>query len=182
MSGDLGSIDAQGYLRISGRQKDLIIRGGHNIEPGLIEEALLQSPYVALAAAVGKPDAHAGELPIVYVELHPGMQVSTEELLHFASERIPERPAVPKEIFILDKLPLTSVGKPMKHVLQMDAAKRVFEEALQSLTCPWSIDITNTGGSGLHTKLQLQKASEDDRQAADKILSAYSVPYDITVE
>jgi len=103
-------------------------------------------------------------------------------LLHFASERIPERPAVPKEIFILDKLPLTSVGKPMKHVLQMDAAKRVFEEALQSLTCPWSIDITNTGGSGLHTKLQLQKASEDDRQAADKILSAYSVPYEIAVE
>jgi fatty-acyl-CoA synthase len=182
VSGDLGSIDAQGYLRISGRQKDLIIRGGHNIEPGLIEEALLQSPYVALAAAVGKPDAHAGELPIAYVELHPGMQVSSEELLHFASERIPERPAVPKEIFILDKLPLTSVGKPMKHVLQMDAAKRVFEGALQALTCPWRIDITNTGGSGLHTQLQLQKASEDDRQAADKILSAYSVPYDITVE
>jgi len=160
----------------------LFIRGGHNIEPGLIEEALLQSPYVALAAAVGKPDAHAGELPIAYVELHPGMQVSTEELLHFASERIPERPAVPKEIFILDKLPLTSVGKPMKHVLQMDAAKRVFEVALQALTCTWRIDITNTGGSGLHTQLQLQKASEDDRQTADKILSAYSVPYDITVE
>jgi len=50
------------------------------------------------------------------------------------------------------------------------------------LTCPWRIDITNTGGSGLHTQLQLQKASEDDRQAADKILSAYSVPYDITLE
>ena len=179
VSGDLGSIDAQGYLRISGRQKDLIIRGGHNIEPGLIEEALLQSPYVALAAAVGKPDAHAGELPIAYVELHPGMQVSAEELLSFASERIPERPAVPKEIFILDKLPLTSVGKPMKHVLQMDAAKRVFEGALQALSCPWSIDITNTGGSGLHTKLQLGNASEADREAAEKILSAYSVPYDI---
>jgi len=182
VSGDLGSMDAQGYLRISGRQKDLIIRGGHNIEPGQIEEALLQSPYVALAAAVGKPDAHAGELPIAYVELHPGMQVSTAELLSFASERISERPAVPKEIFILDKLPLTSVGKPMKHVLQMDAAKRVFEEALQSLTCSWNLDITNTGGSGLHTKLQLSKASESDRQTADKILSAYSVPYDITVD
>ncbi len=181
VSGDLGSMDAQGYLRISGRQKDLIIRGGHNIEPGLIEEALLQSPYVALAAAVGKPDAHAGELPIAYVELHPGMEVSTEELLRFASERIPERPAVPKEIFILEKLPLTSVGKPMKHVLQMDAAKRVFEDALQSLSCLWSIDITNTGGSGLHTKLQLRKSNDADRQAADKILSAYSVPYDITV-
>ena len=182
VSGDLGSLDADGYLRISGRQKDLIIRGGHNIEPGLIEEALLQSPYVALAAAVGKPDAHAGELPIAYVELHPGMQVSSDELLSFASERIPERPAVPKEIFILDKLPLTSVGKPMKHVLQMDAAKRVFEGALQALTCAWSLDIANTGGSGLHSKLQLRNASEADRQAAEKILSAYSVPYDIAVD
>jgi len=182
VSGDLGSVDADGYLRISGRQKDLIIRGGHNIEPGLIEEALLQSPYVALAAAVGKPDTHAGELPIAYVELHPGMQVSADELLSFASERIPERPAVPKEIFILDKLPLTSVGKPMKHVLQMDAAKRVFESALQTLTCKWSLDISNTGGSGLHSKLQLHKASPADRQAAEQILSSYSVPYDIAVD
>ena len=182
VSGDLGSVDADGYLRISGRQKDLIIRGGHNIEPGLIEEALLQSPYVALAAAVGKPDAHAGELPIAYVELHPGMQVSADELLSFASERIPERPAIPKEIFIIDKLPLTSVGKPMKHVLQMDAAKRVFEGALQTLACKWSLDISNTGGSGLHTKLQLHKASSADRQAAEQILSSYSVPYDIAVD
>lgn len=182
VSGDLGCLDAQGYLRISGRQKDLIIRGGHNIEPGLIEEALLQSPFVALAAAVGKPDTHAGELPIAYVELHPGMQVTAEALLKFASERIPERPAIPKEIFILDKLPLTSVGKPMKHVLQKDAAQREFESALQKLTCSWSIDITHTGGSGLHTKLHLHKASATDRQTAEQILSAYSVPYDIAVD
>lgn len=181
VSGDLGSMDADGYLRISGREKDLIIRGGHNIEPGLIEEALLQSPYVALAAAVGKPDAHAGELPIAYVELHPGLHVSTEELLSFASERIPERPAVPKEIFILDKLPLTSVGKPMKHVLQMDAAKRVFESELQKLKCAWTIDMVNTGGSGLLTKLHLREASQEDRQAAEQILSTFSVPYEITM-
>jgi fatty-acyl-CoA synthase len=70
----------------------------------------------------------------------------------------------------------------MKHVLQMDAAKRVFEGALQTLTCTWSLDITNTGGSGLHSKLQLRNASEADRQAAEKILSAYSVPYDIAVD
>ena len=98
VTGDLGSVDADGYVRISGRQKDIIIRGGHNIEPGIIENALLQSPWVAQAAAIGKPDAHAGELPIAYVELHPGAQVSAEELLRYAAERIPERPAVPKEI------------------------------------------------------------------------------------
>ncbi|MFM9993027.1 MAG: hypothetical protein ACKVOY_16465, partial [Burkholderiaceae bacterium] len=59
---------------------------------------------------------------------------------------------------------------------------RVFEGALQALTCPWRIDITNTGGSGLLTKLQLRKATEADRQAAEQILSAYSVPYEIVVD
>jgi fatty-acyl-CoA synthase len=177
VTGDLGSLDADGYLKISGRQKDLIIRSGHNIEPGLIEEALLHSPWVALAAAVGKPDTHAGELPIAYVELHPCAKVTVDELLRYAAERIPERPAVPKEIVILDKLPLTSVGKPMKHVLQMDAAKRVFEQALKAVPCQWDLDIASTGGSGLTTTLTLRNGSESDRQAAEQILSSYSIPY-----
>ncbi len=177
VTGDLGSLDAEGYLRISGRQKDLIIRSGHNIEPGLIEDALLQSPWVALAAAVGKPDAHAGELPIAYVQLHPGVQVSADELMRYAAEHIPERPAVPKEIVVLDKLPLTSVGKPMKHVLQMDAAKRVFDEALRPLPCAWDLDIANTGGSGLAITLKLQSVDESARNEAERILSAYAIPY-----
>lgn len=181
VTGDLGSLDADGYLRISGRQKDLIIRSGHNIEPGIIEEALLQSPWVALAAAVGKPDAHAGELPIAYVELHPGAQVTADELLRYVAERIPERPAVPKEIVLLDKLPLTSVGKPMKHLLQVDAAKREFEAALRTLPCPWDLEIVNTGGSGLATTLILKDGSESARDAAERILSAYSIPYVIQV-
>ena len=63
-SGDLGRIDADGYLWVTGRSKDLIIRGGHNIEPAVIEEALLAHEAVQFAAAVGKPDAHAGELPV----------------------------------------------------------------------------------------------------------------------
>jgi fatty-acyl-CoA synthase len=136
---------------------------------------------VALAAAVGKPDAHAGELPIAYVELHPGMKVSVEELLRYAAERISERPAVPKEIFILDKLPLTSVGKPMKHVLQKDAAQRVFAEALKALPCQWNLEITNTGGSGMALALTLENAGAEDRMAADKVLSAYAIPYEISL-
>ena len=71
-SGDLGRIDADGYLWITGRVKDVIIRGGHNIDPSVIEETLLKHPDVLLAAAVGKPDAHAGELPVAYVQLVAG--------------------------------------------------------------------------------------------------------------
>lgn len=177
VTGDLGSVDENGYIRISGRQKDLIIRGGHNIEPGVIENALMSSPWVAIAAAVGKPDAHAGELPIAYVELHPGAVVSTEELLRYAADRIPERPAVPKEIIILDKLPLTSVGKPIKHLLQLDAARRVFRSVLQCVPGKWELDVVNTGGSGLATTLTLKGRTPGARQQAEDILSAYAIPY-----
>jgi fatty-acyl-CoA synthase len=177
VTGDLGSLDADGYIRISGRQKDLIIRSGHNIEPRLIEDVLLQSPWVAQAAAVGKPDAHAGELPIAYVELHPGAKVTVEELLSYAAERIPERPAVPKEIIVLDKLPLTAVGKPIKHLLQLEAAKRVFNEALQGVPGRWELEVLNTGGSGLRITLTLHNATSPAKQHAESILSSYSTPY-----
>jgi fatty-acyl-CoA synthase len=177
VTGDLGCIDVDGYIRISGRQKDLIIRSGHNIEPRLIEDALLQSPWVAQAAAVGKPDTHAGELPIAYVELHPGAQVTADELLRYAAERIPERPAVPKEIVFLDKLPLTAVGKPIKHLLQVDAARRVFTEALRPVPGEWTLEVVNTGGSGLRTTLRLKGGTAGARAAAEDILSAYSTPY-----
>ena len=179
VTGDLGSIDADGYIRISGRQKDLIIRSGHNIEPRLIEDALLQSPWVAQAAAVGRPDSHAGELPIAYVELHPGARVTAEELLNYAAERIPERPAVPKEIIFLDKLPLTAVGKPIKHLLQVDAARRVFDAALRPVPGTWTLEVVNTGGSGLRTTLRLRGDAPGARQAAEEILSTYSTPYRI---
>ena len=71
-SGDLGRLDADGYLWLTGRVKDVIIRSGHNIDPSVIEETLLKHHEVMLAAAVSKPDAYAGELPIAYVQLVPG--------------------------------------------------------------------------------------------------------------
>src|SRR5258708_40030390 len=76
ITGDLGRIDTDGNLFVTGRSKDIIIRGGHNIDPGLIEDALLQSPEVLLAAAVGKPDAPAGELPGVHVQLVAGPRIT----------------------------------------------------------------------------------------------------------
>jgi len=133
ITGDLGRIDADGNVFVTGRAKDVIIRGGHNIDPGPIEEALLQCPDVLYAAAVGKPDAYAGELPVAYVQLAPGARVTAEELIAFVARRISERPAVPKEIFILDKLPLTTVGKPLKTDLRQDAAERAFRAAISSI-------------------------------------------------
>ncbi len=71
-TGDLGRLDADGYLFITGRAKDLIIRGGHNIDPAEIEEALARHEAVAMVGAIGQPDAFAGELPCAYVELVKG--------------------------------------------------------------------------------------------------------------
>ncbi len=132
-SGDLGRFDAEGYLWITGRAKDLIIRSGHNIEPGVIENALLKHPEVLLCAAVSKPDAYAGELPIAYVQLVKGAKVSAPELTAFAAEHVPERPAAPKEVIVLDAMPLTDVEKPDKVRLRYDAAERAFTEAFRAV-------------------------------------------------
>lgn len=126
ISGDLGRLDEDGYIFVTGRAKDVIIRGGHNIDPTLIEEPLSQFPDVVLAAAVGKPDAYAGELPVAYVQLAEGSRATPAQLADFLQGRIGERAAFPKEIIILDKLPLTAVGKPLKNELRQDAAERVF--------------------------------------------------------
>jgi fatty-acyl-CoA synthase len=136
ITGDLGRIDSDGYLFVTGRAKDVIIRGGHNIDPSLIEEALAKSPGVLHAAAVGKPDAYAGELPVAYVQLVPGSQASASDLISSVTEHIAERAAIPREIFIVDRIPLTDVGKPIKAALRRDAAERTFRTVLSEAIGP----------------------------------------------
>ncbi|MCP5072980.1 MAG: acyl-CoA synthetase [Rhodobacteraceae bacterium] len=130
-TGDLGRIDADGYLWITGRAKDLIIRGGHNIDPALIEEALAGHADVAFVGAIGQPDAKAGELPCAYVELIEGAATTSEELMAFAKENVPERAAVPKHLEVLAELPKTAVGKIFKPDLRRMAITRVYNAALR---------------------------------------------------
>jgi acyl-CoA synthetase (AMP-forming)/AMP-acid ligase II len=139
-TGDLGRQDADGYFWLTGRAKELIIRGGHNIDPKVIEEALCAHPAVALCAAVGRPDAHAGEVPVAYVQLREGNNATETELLTYAHSHIGERAAHPKAIRLLPALPVTAVGKIFKPTLSMrEVASVVNEEsnalgiALQSL-------------------------------------------------
>ncbi len=129
-TGDLGSIDDAGYLMLCGRAKDLIIRGGHNIDPSMIEDALAQHPAVAMAAAIGQPDRHAGELPVAYVALKSGERPTAAELLAFARTTMPERAAVPVRIEVLSSLPLTAVGKVSKTHLRLLAIEHVMLDAL----------------------------------------------------
>ncbi|MGO8946904.1 MAG: acyl-CoA synthetase [Ktedonobacterales bacterium] len=116
-TGDLGRRDQDGYFWLTGRTKELIIRGGHNIDPQVIEHALYQHPAVLLAAAVGRPDARLGEVPVAYVQLKRRATSSEEELLAFAEAHIGERAAVPKRIHIVTDVPITAVGKIFKPAL-----------------------------------------------------------------
>lgn len=127
-TGDVGFVDEQGRLHISGRSKDLIIRGGHNIDPKVIEDAVAAHPAVQLSAAVGAPDAYAGELPVVFVTLVPGQQVSEQELIDFAASRVDEAPARPRRITVLEHMPMTNVGKIFKPDLRQLATRAVIED------------------------------------------------------
>ena len=129
-TGDLGRIDADSYLWITGRAKDLIIRGGHNIDPAIIEEALLGHDAVAFAGAIGQPDGHAGELPCAYVELVAGANVTVDELMQHCANIITERAAMPKYIEVLSELPKTAVGKVFKPDLRKSAITRIYNAAL----------------------------------------------------
>jgi len=132
-TGDLGWIDDEERLHLSGRSKDLIIRGGHNIDPKTIEDALGTHPAVQICAAVGAPDAYAGELPVLFATLVPGAQATEAELLAYAAGRVDEGPARPKSVTILDTMPMTNVGKLYKPALRLKAAHAVVEAACSAI-------------------------------------------------
>jgi fatty-acyl-CoA synthase len=132
-SGDLGRLDADGYLWLTGRSKDLIIRGGHNIDPIVIEEVLVRHPAVETAAAVGLPDSYAGEVPMAFVQLRPGADATPDELREFCRREIPERAAVPVQVVAIPQMPLTGVGKIFKPALRLEATQRAFAAALAPL-------------------------------------------------
>jgi fatty-acyl-CoA synthase len=174
-SGDLGYVDAQGRIHIAGRLKDLIIRSGHNIDPLMIENAMSAHPAVALAAAVGMPDAYAGELPVCYVALRPGTTASDDELHAHAQRTIGERPAWPKQIYVVDAIPLTTVGKIYKPQLRCDAASRLVTRRLHDeLGLPEAhVEVAEGGRHGLRVSVTLPAASRDSAPVVEQALSGY---------
>ncbi|MEM8742122.1 MAG: acyl-CoA synthetase [Pseudomonadota bacterium] len=177
-TGDLGRIDADGFLWITGRAKDLIIRGGHNIDPAVIEEALLTHPAVAFVGAIGQPDAYAGELPAAYVELVDGGAATPEALMSHAQAKVQERAAQPKHIEILPELPKTPVGKIFKPALRKDAIRRVFDDALSEAELPARVfEVTEDKTRGLVAQISLE--GEVDRDALSQVLGRFPTKFDI---
>ena len=117
------------FLRSSGGQGFGRIFGP-NIDPATIEDALLAHPKVTAAAAVGRPDPHAGEVPVAFVTLLPGSDVGPRALQSWAADHVPERAAAPKQVEIVESIPLTSVGKQYKPELRRRAAEQAARAAL----------------------------------------------------
>jgi acyl-CoA synthetase len=127
LTGDVGRIDADGYLSIVGRTADFIIRGGKNISGPAVEDAVSSHPGVALAAAVAWPDAVYGERVCAYVELRPGASLTLAELTRHLEARGTSREWWPERLVVLDALPRSSGGKVAKGELRADARKRATE-------------------------------------------------------
>ncbi len=146
-TGDLAWIDDDGFVHLAGRAKDLIIRGGHNIDPAVIENELTAHPAVTAAQAVGRPDMHAGEVPVAFVTLAPGAHATPEELRAWASDHVPEQAAAPKAVTVLDALPVTPVGKPFKPALRAEATRAAVAEALRGLPTVTGVRAEVTDGA-----------------------------------
>jgi len=176
-TGDLGRIDTSGYLWITGRAKDLILRGGHNIDPAEIEEALAKHEAVAFAGAIGQPDQHAGEVPCAYVELVEGADVSTEALMEFCKTHVHERAAQPKYMEIMDELPKTAVGKVFKPDLRKSAITRIYNEALDVAGSPARVvSVVDDKKRGLVAQVALNGAEDS---AVNKVLGDFTRPWEV---
>lgn len=148
-TGDCGRLDEGGYLWLTGRSKDLIIRSGHNIDPSIVEEALRRHPAVEQCSAVGYPDAYAGEVPAAFVTLRAGASIGAEDLKAFAREAVAERPAAPAHVFIVDAIPVTAVGKLFKPPLRKLATAHAYQAAADTALagrCAVEVEVVDNGG------------------------------------
>ncbi|WP_439607537.1 AMP-binding protein [Hydrogenophaga sp.] len=164
VTGDLGHLDDAGRIHITGRAKDVIIRGSHNIDPGLVEDAFLAHPAVALCAVVAEPDAYAGEVPVAFVTLKPGAAIGASELLAAVAPTVYERPACPKRVVLLDALPMTAIGKVFKPELRL--------RAIEIRLAEWAAEVAPGRA------VRVQARDEGGRQRATVTLSG---PPDATV-
>ena len=123
-TGDLATIDRDGYARIVGRIKDMVIRGGENIYPREIEEWLFQHPAVAEVQVFGVPDARWGEEVCAWVRVKPGAALTDDDLRQWSRERMAHY-KVPRHVVFVDSFPMTVTGKVQKHVMRAAMAERL---------------------------------------------------------
>jgi acyl-CoA synthetase (AMP-forming)/AMP-acid ligase II len=132
-SGDLGKMTDDGYVRVTGRTKDIVIRGGMNISVREIEEHLAHHPALKAFSVVGMPDERLGEKVCCYLVTKPGHETPMVEDLreYLLSQGMPIQ-KTPERVVVVDSLPMTATGKVLKHELRKDIQRRLQDEAMQS--------------------------------------------------
>ena len=175
-TGDLGKIDEDGYVWITGRAKDQIIRGGHNIDPAIIEENLAGHDSVAFVGAIGQPDTKMGELPCVYVELIEGATTTSDELLNYARENITNKLAMPVHVEVVGALPKTAVGKVFKPDLRIMAINRVLSERFNDEGIQIEISTSEIPKKGLVTNVS-GSFDDDQKERVQAILNEYPISW-----
>ncbi len=185
-TGDLGRRDADAYFWLTGRTRELIIRGGHNIDPAVIEDPLYRLKGIQVAAAVGRPDPHAGELPVAFVQVQENSDLTPEQILEYLKTEIGEKAAVPKEITIVDEIPLTPVGKIFKPALRWRAIQRVYRTELKAIgNLVESVDVSVRedkihGSLAVITVKALPEISvEEIKHKVDDMLARYTVKHNL---
>jgi fatty-acyl-CoA synthase len=172
---------------LTGRKKELIIRGGHNIDPAIIEEAIYQMSDVKTVAAVGRPDPYAGEVPVAYVQMAEDSQVDAESIMEWAKQHVGEKAAIPKEIIITKEIPLTPVGKIFKPALRYDATRRAYEKALEALggmAESFEIVVGEDKAHGtradIKVKLNAKIKFTEVKKKIDELLAPYTIYYTVS--
>lgn len=182
-TGDIGYLTAEERLVLTGREKDLIVRSGHNIDPGAIEDVVNDVPGVDISAAVGMPDQYAGEVPVLFVVPKSGGQVDLAVLHDTLKTRLHEPPARPRHIMVIDELPVTAVGKIFKPALRDRAiVEKVRLEVAQH--CPKGVladvSVRTDAQKRIHVDAIIADASPQHLDALAEALAPLPQSYHLT--
>ncbi|MBX6321052.1 MAG: AMP-binding protein [Rhodospirillaceae bacterium] len=162
ITGDVGYLTEDQRLVLTGREKDLIVRSGHNINPADIEDVANAFPGVQISAAVGMPDAYAGEVPVLFAVPAPGARLDPQLLQRYMDEHVAEPPARPRRVFLIDALPTTAVGKITKGELRDRAViEKVKLEVERIFAAPVACRVDVARDEKLNTVVRVELQSDD---------------------
>jgi acyl-CoA synthetase (AMP-forming)/AMP-acid ligase II/enoyl-CoA hydratase/carnithine racemase len=166
-TGDVGYLTAEGRLVLTGREKDLIVRGGHNIDPAAIEDVANRFPGVQISAAVGMPDQYAGEVPALFVVAAQGGSIDAGALREHLEKNLHEPPARPRSILVIETLPVTAVGKIFKPALRDLAIREKVRLEVERICGPGvAADVDVSLDSAKRTRVEITLAGASAAQAA----------------
>jgi non-ribosomal peptide synthetase component E (peptide arylation enzyme) len=134
-SGDLGRLTREGFLEVKGRSKDIIIRGGQNINPSEIEDILIEHPDIENVAIVGMPDPILGERSCAYVVPKKGKRITLDQIKYFLKKKEVATFKLPERLEIIDEIPVSEGRKPAKNLLKKDIEGKLTGEGVLSPSC-----------------------------------------------